>query len=101
MNTLKKLLILSTVGMTSLAANAGVIPVEFEEVGKYTDFSVSGLTDADGKVVLEGEETISDISFDFNILAPIRTQTMSFFYEINMLEDWIRKTFRSLRSNTP
>ena len=59
------------------------------------------LTDADGKVVLEGEETISDISFDFNILAPIRTQTMSFFYEINMLEDWIRKTFRSLRSNTP
>lgn len=56
------------------------------------------LTDGDGNVVLEGEETIVDIAFDFNILAPIRSQSMSFFYEINLLEDWIRKTFRILRS---
>ena len=53
MNTLKKLLILSTVGMTSLAANAGVITVEFEEVGKYTDFSVSGLSEKKTQGIFE------------------------------------------------
>ena len=57
------------------------------------------LTDGEGNIVQQGEETIADISFDFNILAPLRTQTMSFYYEINMLEDWMRKNFRSLKSN--
>ena len=56
------------------------------------------LKDADGNVVSEGEETIADIAFDFNILAPIRSNSMSFFYEITLLEDWIRKTFRKLKS---
>jgi hypothetical protein len=56
------------------------------------------LTDGDGNVIAEGEETIADIAFDFNILAPIRSNSMSFFYEIELLEDWIRKTFRSFRS---
>ena len=170
MKTLNAFLTVAT-ALTSVAiAQAGTINVEFQEVDKYTDFSVSGLseektlgifeselegelkrfseryivgdytllivfkdidmagdiqpwrnrhsadiryiervypprmelaytlTDADGKVVAEGEETIADIAFDFNILAPIRSQSMSFFYEINMLEDWIRKTFRSLKS---
>lgn len=170
MKTLNKFLIVA-VALTSLAtAKAGTIKVEFEDVDKYTDFSVSGLSekktegifeselegelkrfseryivgdytlfilfkdidmagdiqpwrnrhnadiryieriypprmelaytlkDAEGNVVMEGEETIADIAFDFNILAPIRSQSMSFFYEINMLEDWIRKTFRSLKS---
>ena len=170
MKTLKAFLIVA-VALTSLAtAQAGTITVVFEDVDKYTDFSVSGLSekktmgifeselegelkrfseryivgdyaleivfkdidmagdiqpwrnrhnadiryiervypprmelaytlkDADGNVVTEGEETIADIAFDFNILAPIRSQSMSFFYEINMLEDWVRKTFRSLKS---
>ncbi len=172
MKTLKIFLTLASAWIAAGSLVAGEITVEFKEVDKYTDFSVSGLseektqgifeselerelkifseryigenqklhivfedidmagdiqpwrnrhnadiryiervypprmelaytlTDADGTVLLEGEETIADISFDFNILAPIRTQSMSFFYEINMLEDWIRKTFRPYRSNS-
>lgn len=172
MKTLKILLTLGSAWLITNAVIAGVITVEFEEVDKYSDFSVSGLseektkgifeselerelkifseryipgdyklhiifkdidmagdiqpwrnqhnadiryiervypprmelaytlTDGNGDVLQEGAETISDISFDFNILAPIRTQSMSFFYEINMLENWIRKTFRPFRSNT-
>lgn len=170
MKTLKVFLTVA-VALTSVAtAQAGTIKVEFKDVEKYTDFSVSGLSeektlglfeseledelerfakryilgdhtlevvfididmagdiqpwrnrhnadiryidrmypprmelgytlkDADGNVVSEGEETIADIAFDFNILAPIRSNSMSFFYEVTLLEDWIRKTFRSLKS---
>lgn len=171
MKTLKLILVLASAWISTCALNAGEITVEFEEVDKYTDFSVSGLseektlgifeselerelkvlskryiigdyklhiifkdidmagdiqpwrnrynadiryietvypprmelaytlTDSEGNIVQQGEETIADISFDFNILAPLRTQTMSFYYEINMLEDWMRKNFRSLKSN--
>jgi hypothetical protein len=166
-----KVFMIVAVALTSAAtAQAGTITVEFQNVDKYTDFSVSGLSEektlglfeseledelkqfakryivgdhtleivfididmagdiqpwrnshnadiryieriypprmelgytlkgADGTVISEGTERIADIAFDFNILAPIRSSSMSFFYEITLLEDWIRKNFRSLKS---
>ncbi len=170
MKTLKVFLIVAVALTSAATAQAGTIKVEFQDVDKYTDFSVSGLSeektlglfeseledelkqfaeryivgdhtleivfididmagdiqpwrnrhnadiryiervypprmelsytlkDADGNVVSEGKERIADIAFDFNILAPIRSNSMSFFYEITLLEDWIRKNFRSLKS---
>jgi hypothetical protein len=56
------------------------------------------LKNPDGKVIAEGEESIADLAFDFNVIAPIRSQHMYFFYETNLLGDWIRKTIRSVSS---
>jgi hypothetical protein len=56
------------------------------------------LKDTEGTVVSEGEESISDLAFDMNIIAPMRSRHTSFFYETTLLGDWMRKTFRSLRS---
>jgi hypothetical protein len=56
--------------------------------------------DAEGNVLAEGDEKISDMSFNYNIIAPLRSRHMNFFYEINMLEDWLRKTMRPLLSKT-
>ena len=56
------------------------------------------LKDADGNVVDEGEASISDLAFDMSVIAPMRTQHMNFFYETNLLGDWIRKTMRAHKS---
>jgi hypothetical protein len=52
------------------------------------------LLDAEGKILSSGEETISDLSFMMNVLAPIRSGHQNFFYESTLLRDWIRKTYR-------
>jgi hypothetical protein len=56
------------------------------------------LEDSEGNVLAEGEESISDLAFQHSVIAPMRTQSMNFFYETNLLGDWIRKTMRQLRS---
>jgi hypothetical protein len=55
------------------------------------------LTDTEGKVLREGEESISDLAFQMNATAAIRADNDTFFYETTLLEDWVRKTFRDLR----
>ena len=52
------------------------------------------LQDSSGETVMEGEESISDLSFQMNTIAPIRNRSMHFFCEMTLLEDWMRKTFR-------
>lgn len=52
------------------------------------------LTDAEGAVIMEGEESISDLSFQMNTMAIIRGRYESFFYEIELLENWARNTLR-------
>lgn len=49
------------------------------------------LTDADGDVVRSGEESIKDLAFQMNAVASIRSRNSSFYYEITLLEDWLRK----------
>jgi len=56
------------------------------------------LKDADGTILDEGEASISDLAFDMSVIAPIRSQSMNFFYETNLLGDWIRKTMRAHKS---
>lgn len=56
-------------------------------------FSYS-LQNADGETIMEGEESISDLGFQMNTIAPIRNRYMHFFYETTLLKDWMRKTFR-------
>ena len=56
------------------------------------------LEDADGKVLAEGEESIADLSFDYNVVAPMKNLSMNFFYETNLLGDWIRLTMQKLQS---
>jgi hypothetical protein len=52
------------------------------------------VTDADGEVVMEGEENISDLAYQMNSTAVIRNRYKHFFYETELLENWFRKTFR-------
>ncbi|MEX0325142.1 MAG: DUF3016 domain-containing protein [Puniceicoccaceae bacterium] len=56
------------------------------------------LVDAEENVLAEGEESIADLAFDYNVVAPMKTISMSFFYETNLLGDWIRLTMRKLQS---
>lgn len=49
------------------------------------------LTDADGNVVKEGDTSESDLAFQMNVAANVRGQHMSFFYELELLNDWARK----------
>lgn len=56
------------------------------------------LVDEDGEVLREGEESISDLSFQMNAAASIRANRETFFYETTLLEDWVRKTFRDLKN---
>lgn len=50
------------------------------------------LVDADGNVVLEGSENLVDLAFDFGITTNLRREP--FYYELTMLGNWIRRTFR-------
>ena len=52
------------------------------------------LLDPEGNVISSGEESLSDLSFMMNVLAPIRAGHKNFFYESTLLRDWIRKTYR-------
>lgn len=52
------------------------------------------LTDAEGETLMEGEESISDLAYQMNALAPMRTRYSHFFYELELLRNWTRKTFR-------
>jgi hypothetical protein len=52
------------------------------------------LTDSEGKVLKEGEDSISDLAYLWNSLAAIKTRYNNFFYETTLLEDWFRKNFK-------
>jgi len=52
------------------------------------------LKDAEGKVLLEGEESITDMAFQMNPAASIRGRHEHFFYEMTLLGDWMRKALR-------
>lgn len=54
-------------------------------------FSYS-LTDENGETVVEGEESIKDLNFNFSIKP---TGNSHFKYEMQMLEDWARTTLPS------
>ena len=54
------------------------------------------LKNSEGEVLSEGEESITDLAFDFNVIAPMRSRHMTFFYELDLLGNWIRKTIRSV-----
>lgn len=58
------------------------------------------LTDADGKVLDEGQASISDLAFQMNTSAVIKGRYESFFYEMELLRDWMRKTFRDRKSHS-
>jgi len=53
------------------------------------------LKNAAGEVVAEGEESLSDLSYQMNSMAHMRTQYLHFFYENDLLKNWARKTFRN------
>jgi hypothetical protein len=53
------------------------------------------LADADGNVIDEGEADVVDLAFMMNTLATFRAHHMSFFYELDLLSNWMRKTSRS------
>jgi hypothetical protein len=57
------------------------------------------LEDAEGNIITEGEESIADLAFQHNVIGPMKTQYSNFFYEIDLLGDWIRKTFRQKKSD--
>lgn len=56
------------------------------------------LKDAAGGIVAEGEESISDLAYQMNPSASMRVGFQSFFYEITLLGDWMRRTFRERAS---
>lgn len=60
-------------------------------------FSYSLVNDQNGETMAEGEDKISDMAFQMNAGASIRTRHESFFYETELLSDWIRQTFRDLK----
>jgi hypothetical protein len=53
------------------------------------------LKNAAGEVIDEGEASITDMAFQMNTAAVIRGRYQNFFYEISLLGDWLRKTFRN------
>ena len=52
------------------------------------------LKNEEGEVLMEGEDKISDLSYQMNSLAPMRTQYLHFFYETELLKKWARKTLK-------
>jgi hypothetical protein len=51
------------------------------------------LTDSEGAVVDEGEDSISDMAFQMSTAAVFRGRFQHFAYELELLESWMRKTF--------
>lgn len=58
------------------------------------------LADAEGEVIKEGEESVSDLAFQMNTAAIIRGRYEHFFYEMELLDDWMRRTFRGMKSKS-
>ena len=58
------------------------------------------LADGDGNMIAEGEESIADLAFQHSVIAPMKTQYMNFYYETNLLGDWIRKTMRKISADS-
>jgi hypothetical protein len=54
------------------------------------------LKDAEGSVIAEGEESISDLSFQMSSTAAMRSAFNQFHYESELLESWFRSTFRKI-----
>lgn len=52
------------------------------------------LADTDGAIIKEGEASVSDLAFQMNISANVRANSMSFFYELELLSDWARNILR-------
>ena len=52
------------------------------------------LKDAEGEVLAEGEESISDLSFQMSTTAALRSSFEQFRYEFELLENWIRRSFK-------
>ena len=55
------------------------------------------LKDGAGEVIDEGEASISDLAFQMSSVAAIKSQFQHFYYEAELLESWVRKTFRKAR----
>jgi len=49
------------------------------------------LTDAEGNEVAKGEEKLTDLAFMNDLRLRVMQTTYSFPYELNLLEDWLRK----------
>lgn len=49
---------------------------------------------ADGEILREGEEHLTDMAFQMNTGAVIRGRYEHFFYESELLDRWMRKTLR-------
>ncbi|NBB80649.1 MAG: DUF3016 domain-containing protein [Verrucomicrobia bacterium] len=49
------------------------------------------LADSNGNVLASGEETLTDISFSFDI--GLQSSSRMFYYEIKLLEDWAGERF--------
>lgn len=60
-------------------------------------FTYSLVNDQTGETITEGEDKISDMAFQMNAGANLRMRHQSFFYETELLSDWIRETFRDLK----
>lgn len=56
------------------------------------------LTDSEGTVLEEGEESVSDLAFQMDTAASFRANSENFYYETDLLRDWMRKTFRDRAS---
>ncbi len=59
------------------------------------------LTDAGGNLLLEGEESITDLAFQMNPAAAIRVRHEHFVYELTLLDDWLRRTVRGRSPASP
>lgn len=58
------------------------------------------LKDAKGAVLEEGEDSISDLAFQMDATASFRASSENFYYETDLLRDWMRKTFRNRSSKS-
>ena len=57
------------------------------------------LTDADGKVLSEGSESISDLAYQTSSITGWRARSMSFYYEFELLKDWLLNLMLEVRSD--
>jgi len=53
------------------------------------------LADADGNIIQEGEDSISDLGFQQSTVTAMRMRHQNFAYEMELFSDWFRRTFRS------
>lgn len=56
------------------------------------------LRDAEGNVLSEGQESISDLAYQTGSVTSWRARSMSFFYEFELIKSWLRNLMVELRS---